>query len=60
MEESLVSMADIRAAAARIADIAVTNPLVRSPFPGFSDPVRQVTPSRRRHFTPQQSQPDSC
>jgi threonine dehydratase len=36
MEESLVSIEEIRAAAARIAKIAVRTPLVRAPFPGLS------------------------
>ena len=36
MAEQLVSIADIRAAAARIAGIAVKTPLVRAPFPGLS------------------------
>jgi threonine dehydratase len=36
MPEHLVSIADIRAAAARIAHIAVKTPLVRAPFPGLS------------------------
>ncbi|HXR40197.1 MAG TPA: threonine/serine dehydratase [Terracidiphilus sp.] len=36
MEESLVSIEEIRAAAARIANIAVRTPLVRAPFPGLS------------------------
>ena len=37
MEEPLVSIAEIRAAAARIASIAVKTPLVRAQFPGLSD-----------------------
>ncbi|MGD0892485.1 MAG: threonine/serine dehydratase [Terracidiphilus sp.] len=36
MEKSLVSIEDIRAAAVRIAHIAVKTPLVRAPFPGLS------------------------
>jgi threonine dehydratase len=36
MPESLVTLAEIRAAAARIAHIAVKTPLVRAPFPGLS------------------------
>jgi threonine dehydratase len=36
MPDPLVSLAAIRAAAARIADIAVRTPLVRAPFPGLS------------------------
>src|SRR5208337_1046836 len=36
MPEPLVSLADIRAAAARIASIAVQTPLVRAPFPGIA------------------------
>jgi threonine dehydratase len=36
MEQSLVSIEEIRAAAARIANIAVRTPLVRAPFPGLS------------------------
>jgi len=36
MAEQLVSLAEIRAAAARIASIAVKTPLVRAPFPGLS------------------------
>ncbi len=36
MAEQLVSLADIRAAAARIAGIAVKTPLVRAPFPGIA------------------------
>jgi len=36
MADQLVSLAAIRAAAARIASIAVKTPLVRAPFPGFS------------------------
>jgi threonine dehydratase len=36
MEETLVSIAEIRSAAARIASIAVRTPLVRTPFPGLS------------------------
>ena len=36
MATQLVSIADIRAAAARIASIAVKTPLVRAPFPGLS------------------------
>jgi threonine dehydratase len=36
MEESLVSIEEIRAAAARIANVAVRTPLVRAPFPGLS------------------------
>jgi threonine dehydratase len=36
MNESLVSIADIRAAAARIASIAVKTPLVEAAFPGLS------------------------
>jgi len=36
MENSLVSIAEIRAAAARIANIAVKTPLVRAQFPGLS------------------------
>jgi threonine dehydratase len=36
MPEPLVTLADIRAAAARIAGIAVKTPLVRTPFPGIS------------------------
>jgi threonine dehydratase len=36
MEEPLVSLADIRAAAARIASIAVKTPLMRAPFPGVA------------------------
>jgi threonine dehydratase len=36
MQEHLVSMADIRAAVARIASIAVKTPLVRAPFPGIA------------------------
>ena len=37
MEIQLVSIADIRGAAARIASIAVKTPLVRAPFPGVAD-----------------------
>lgn len=37
MEIQLVSIADIRGAAARIASIAVKMPLVRAPFPGVAD-----------------------
>jgi threonine dehydratase len=37
MADSLVSLAEIRAAAARIAHIAVKTPLVRAPFPGVAD-----------------------
>ena len=36
MADRLVSLAEIRAAAARIAGIAVKTPLVRAPFPGLS------------------------
>jgi threonine dehydratase len=36
MQDHLVSMADIRAAVARIASIAVKTPLVRAPFPGIA------------------------
>ena len=36
MADQLVSLADIRAAAVRIASIAVKTPLVRAPFPGLS------------------------
>jgi threonine dehydratase len=36
MQEQLVSIADIRAAAARIASIAVKTPLVSAPFPGVA------------------------
>jgi threonine dehydratase len=36
MEQTLVSIAEIRAAAARIANIAVRTPLVRAQFPGLS------------------------
>jgi threonine dehydratase len=36
MADPLVSLAEIRAAAARIATIAVRTPLVRTPFPGLS------------------------
>lgn len=36
MAEDLVSLAAIRAAAARIASIAVKTPLIRAPFPGLS------------------------
>src|SRR5277367_4200717 len=36
MTEPLVSLADIRAAASRIAGIAVKTPLVRAPFPGIA------------------------
>ena len=36
MPDQLVSIATIRAAAARIAHIAVRTPLVRAPFPGIS------------------------
>ena len=36
MAEALISVAEIRAAAARIADVAVKTPLVRAPFPGLS------------------------
>jgi threonine dehydratase len=36
MPEALVTLAEIRAAAARIASIAVQTPLVRAPFPGLS------------------------
>jgi hypothetical protein len=36
MADPLVSLAEIRAAAARIANIAVRTPLVRTPFPGLS------------------------
>ena len=36
MPDQLVSLADIRAAAARIASIAVKTPLIRAPFPGLS------------------------
>jgi len=36
MEESLVSIGSIRAAAARIACTAVKTPLVRAPFPGIA------------------------
>jgi threonine dehydratase len=36
MNENLVSLAEIRAAAARIANIAVKTPLVRAPFPGIA------------------------
>jgi threonine dehydratase len=37
MEIQLVSIADIRGAAARIASIALKTPLVRAPFPGVAD-----------------------
>ena len=36
MEHSLVSIEEIRAAAARIAGIAIKTPLLRAPFPGIS------------------------
>ena len=36
MEQSLVSIDEIRAAAARIANIAIRTPLIRAPFPGLS------------------------
>jgi threonine dehydratase len=36
MENSLVSLAEIRAAAARISNIAIRTPLLRAPFPGLS------------------------
>ena len=36
MDESLVSIEEIRAAAARIAGIAIRTPLLRAPFPGLS------------------------
>ncbi len=36
MHEQLVSIADIRAAATRIASIAVKTPLVCAPFPGIA------------------------
>ena len=36
MAEELVTLEAIRAAAARIAGIAVKTPLVRAPFPGIS------------------------
>jgi threonine dehydratase len=36
-QPALVSLADIRAAAARIASIAVKTPLVSAPFPGIAD-----------------------
>jgi len=36
MEQSLVSIDEIRAAAARIASIAIRTPLIRAPFPGLS------------------------
>jgi threonine dehydratase len=36
MEQSLVSIQEIRAAAARIASIAIRTPLLRAPFPGLS------------------------
>ena len=36
MEQSLVSIEEIRAAAARIANIAIQAPLIRAPFPGLS------------------------
>jgi threonine dehydratase len=36
MEHSLVSIADIRAAAARIASIAIRTPLIEAAFPGLS------------------------
>jgi threonine dehydratase len=36
MQEPLASIEEIRAAAARIANIAVQTPLVRAPFPGLS------------------------
>ena len=36
MVKSLVSIEDIRAAAARIANIAIKTPLIRAPFPGVS------------------------
>ncbi len=36
MPEFLVTLSDIRAAAARIAGVAVRTPLVRTPFPGLS------------------------
>jgi threonine dehydratase len=37
MPEELVTLAEIRAAAARIANIAIKTPLVRARFPGLSD-----------------------
>jgi len=36
MEQSLVSIEEIREAAARIANIAIQAPLIRAPFPGLS------------------------
>jgi threonine dehydratase len=36
MEQSLVSIEEIRAAAARIVSIAIRTPLIRAPFPGLS------------------------
>jgi threonine dehydratase len=36
MEQSQVSIEEIRAAAARIASIAIRTPLIRAPFPGLS------------------------
>jgi threonine dehydratase len=36
MPESLVTIEEIRAAAARIANIAIKTPLIRAPFPGLS------------------------
>jgi threonine dehydratase len=36
MEQSLVSIEEIRSAAARIASIAIRTPLIRAPFPGLS------------------------
>jgi threonine dehydratase len=36
MDNSLVSLEEIRAAAARIASIAIRTPLLRAPFPGLS------------------------
>ena len=37
--ERLVTIEDISAAAARIANIAIKTPLVRAPFKGVSGPV---------------------
>jgi threonine dehydratase len=39
MTDPLVSLAEIRAAAARIAHIAVKTPLVRAPFPGIAGQI---------------------
>jgi threonine dehydratase len=37
MADSLISIADIRAAASRISGIAIKTPLIRAPFPGLAE-----------------------